>query len=354
MPMIIRLKLLLLGLLFSTPAHSFSPVLNTLIFQIALDELPAQKKSYVLDEVNFLSSAGCNLRDAATAGWLDYQKVPQWLLKHFHSLIVHNPQKIDESRYRPARNNLGRALKALRLGIKNRNFGEQGAFTRSLTLRFLTHLYGDAHQPLHTIVPLYKIYVSKRNPSGNSIGGERIRIKLSKKIVKPPYSRNLHALWDTGGWTFQFPNGSTVNEKDFEQCSPTKRELLLQAVALEKSGLSRQISKEWRELYKSSTIKDLTVDELLEESSQLAKTVALQPLEDQIFKLKHRNSTVLITPSYFDNMKETSKKQVVVAGVRLGRFLNKALTVPKGYSPPREEGQGLFQEFFRWLKNLSN
>lgn len=57
---------------------------------------------------------------------------------------------------------------------------------KGLSLRILTHLVGDIHQPLHTITK-----VSKRQPEGD-LGGNLF------KLAKNPIGDNLHQYWDNG------------------------------------------------------------------------------------------------------------------------------------------------------------
>lgn len=57
---------------------------------------------------------------------------------------------------------------------------------KGLSLRILTHVVGDLHQPLHAVTK-----VSKRFPRGD-MGGNLFQ------LARNPNGRNLHQYWDNG------------------------------------------------------------------------------------------------------------------------------------------------------------
>jgi len=58
---------------------------------------------------------------------------------------------------------------------------------KGMSLRILTHLVGDIHQPLHTVTR-----ISKELPKGD-LGGNLFH------LAKNPIGSNLHQYWDNGG-----------------------------------------------------------------------------------------------------------------------------------------------------------
>lgn len=63
---------------------------------------------------------------------------------------------------------------------------------RALFARYLVHVVGDMHQPLHSVALFNKTF-----PSGDR-GGNSIKIKLLNGT-----SQNLHAFWDAGAFMVQ-------------------------------------------------------------------------------------------------------------------------------------------------------
>lgn len=66
---------------------------------------------------------------------------------------------------------------------------------RALFARYLVHVVGDMHQPLHSVALFNETY-----PNGD-IGGNRLKI-----ITPDGKSNNFHSYWDAGG--FQIQNDS--------------------------------------------------------------------------------------------------------------------------------------------------
>jgi hypothetical protein len=64
---------------------------------------------------------------------------------------------------------------------------------RALLARYLIHLLGDIHQPLHSVA-LYNVSF----PKGDQ-GGNLLRIKLPGNTT----AGNFHSFWDAGGYGFE-------------------------------------------------------------------------------------------------------------------------------------------------------
>ena len=63
---------------------------------------------------------------------------------------------------------------------------------RALFARYLVHLVGDIHQPLHSVA-LY----NKTFPKGDA-GGNFLKVKLLNGSFE-----NFHSFWDAGAFRFQ-------------------------------------------------------------------------------------------------------------------------------------------------------
>lgn len=63
---------------------------------------------------------------------------------------------------------------------------------RALFARYLVHVTGDIHQPLHSVALYNETY-----PTGDR-GGNSIKIELQNKT-----EQNLHSFWDSGAFKIQ-------------------------------------------------------------------------------------------------------------------------------------------------------
>lgn len=63
---------------------------------------------------------------------------------------------------------------------------------RALFARYLTHVVGDMHQPLHSVALFNATY-----PSGDA-GGNAFKILMPDQSLQ-----NFHAFWDAGGFKVQ-------------------------------------------------------------------------------------------------------------------------------------------------------
>lgn len=130
-------------------------------------------------------------------------------------------------------------------------------------LKFLVHLVGDLHQPMHT-------------GRSEDSGGNGIKVKLMRK------ESNLHGLWDSGLIDYA---GMTYNE-----------------LAKSCDNVSAQESKQWQ---KDDVVK--WTYESYELSKQLYEEAAQNPEFDY---------------SYYPKHADIVKKRIAQAGLRLAGILN--------------------------------
>ena len=75
--------------------------------------------------------------------------------------------------------------------ILKTNIGKNTA-ERALFARYVVHLVGDIHQPLHSVALFNKTY-----PSGDT-GGNKLTVTLLNSTKS-----NFHSFWDAGGYRLQ-------------------------------------------------------------------------------------------------------------------------------------------------------
>lgn len=163
-------------------------------------------------------------------------------------------------------------------------------------LRYVVHLVGDIHQPLHTI-------------SDADLGG-------NCELLDPPIdsAKNLHALWDGGILSEMNTDDRVLTadlEKQIQKLTNTERGAILQG----------------------------DQDDWVWESHVLAEHVVYQrlhiPLEPILFPQSCKDAPEAITEfkaqidqSYLNDMKPVIRRQLLKAGLRLARLLNDSLTPP--------------------------
>lgn len=87
-------------------------------------------------------------------------------------------------------NNILKAFKNIESTILSSRLANQTPVEKAIMIRFLLHLVGDIHQPLHNIDQ-----VSEQFPNGD-YGGNRVWLKLQRDGNKRLKKTNAHAYWD--------------------------------------------------------------------------------------------------------------------------------------------------------------
>lgn len=78
--------------------------------------------------------------------------------------------------------------------------------------RYLVHLVGDIHQPLHSVA-LYNLTY----PAGDQ-GGNKLRITLANKTAF-----NFHSFWDSGALVLQNDSYGFVRPMDLQNSTELKK-----------------------------------------------------------------------------------------------------------------------------------
>jgi hypothetical protein len=173
--------------------------------------------------------------------------------------------------------------------IEEKHYIKKG-FMDSLMTRYLIHLVGDVHQPLHTIGFYSKILMDGRIEKGD-LGGNLI-------YINDPYksgSKNLHSFWDGGLGLFPeivvFPY------------SPEDR--------LRVNEMAESLMKEFPKTYYGSDVTQLNHKSWIDESHKLAVQIAYADVD--LFPL--------IRPEYVILGRRIAKERVILAGYRLANLL---------------------------------
>ena len=258
--------LLLAMIVTAVPAHAWGPVGHRLVAHLAAAELdPATKR-----EVARLLRDEQEPSLAGVANWADQlreqdadlgRRTSRW---HYVNLAE------DDCRYAAAMDcpNGDCVIEAIRRQKALLADRTQPDAVRTQALKFLTHLVGDAHQPLHAG------YARDR-------GGNTVQIQVDGR------GSNLHWLWDG-----EVTGSANLGEKRYLR--------RLRAMPLPAAGRAdRDDPAAWAEA---------------------ACRIVLEP--------GFYPDSAKIAPAYFSRWRPTADIQLRIAGHRLARILNDALGAP--------------------------
>ncbi len=172
------------------------------------------------------------------------------------------------------------ARTALKTNVKNLTA------ERALFARYLIHLVGDIHQPLHSVALYNKTY-----PKGDA-GGNLLHIKTLNGTVQ-----NFHSFWDSGAFRLQNDSYTFVRPMNVQNVTELKR--------LASSFISTY-GKDVEDL-----AKNIDPSEWAKESFLIAQNIT--------YPFMMKNSVA--TEEYTSLVHETSKKRITLAGYRLANFV---------------------------------
>jgi hypothetical protein len=152
---------------------------------------------------------------------------------------------------------------------------------KAFFLRFLIHLVGDIHQPLHCISR-----VNAQYPNGDR-GGLDI-------LLDSPLGKNLHSVWDNGLGLFQ------------TQQRWHKKDIYAQAAALDTAALQATLG---------SKVSITDPQQWAQEGHSLA--------QQYVYLANFKGG---LTPDYIQANQKIVTQQVVLAGWRLANLLNQDFT----------------------------
>jgi len=190
-----KATLLVLSLvLLSMPVYGFWSTGHMLIAQIAYDELQRMDPTYLKQiekEIDVLSQYSMEQKHhfVESAVWADDNKAVQWAaFNEWH--FVDTPVKADgwegETEVEPM--NATWAIYSMKRTLTNKNKPKfDSDLALSFAWRYLIHIVGDIHQPLHAST-LYSDKFPHSDRGGNSF---KVKYDDNKDITQ------LHALWDS-------------------------------------------------------------------------------------------------------------------------------------------------------------
>jgi len=160
---------------------------------------------------------------------------------------------------------------------------------RADALRFLIHLVGDLHQPMHSTAR-----DTDAHPEGDR-GGNEFKIGIAdqfRDMERPP--NNLHSLWDLGAGVFAARESRPLNPEGLNRIRVTASALV---AALPASGFR--------------AVTNLNPEVWARESHEDAKKVA--------YALPDNSAP---TAAYLAKAREVSVRRATLAGYRLAALLN--------------------------------
>jgi hypothetical protein len=178
---------------------------------------------------------------------------------------------------------------------------------KAVALCWVAHLVGDIHQPLHA-----GTMVSRQFPTGD-LGGNRFGVKIAGKLVR------LHTYWDNllgevPGW---YDDNPEHQEKMF--------------TLVTKVSESLREPKYSRAALADLLLKDLTFGSWIEESHELAKSVAYRDGDKYLegVVVPSRGGVPDDAPQagaeYDQRAREVARQRVALAGYRLADKLKRIL-----------------------------
>lgn len=172
--------------------------------------------------------------------------------------------------------------------------------TRNEALKWLVHLVGDVHQPLHAATNFYAEDVLDAAGNDSDRGGNGVIVVLEGAKTKG--SRKLHGVWDT----------DLVNLA-FARAASSSKALPPEAIT--------QLTQQARRVAAAKL--DSPVQDWVAESNELARKTVYQFEGFQCFEPVE--DTVILDQAYITKAKKLLPRQMALAGARLAHLLNTAL-----------------------------
>lgn len=176
----------------------------------------------------------------------------------------------------------------------------QSALARNEALKWLVHLVGDIHQPLHAATNVYVDGTTDDQGNATDRGGNDVPVALSG--AKTRGARELHGVWDNDLVNLAF--GRPVSNRTGLSASVLTR-LASAAAKLPPTSLNGS-ALDWAK-----------------QSNQLARKVAYK--FDEFACYEPVNDTVTLSAAYIGKAKQLIPNQIELAGARLANLLNSVL-----------------------------
>ena len=174
-------------------------------------------------------------------------------------------------------------------------------YAKALSLRFLIHMVGDCHQPLHATSR-----VTEENQEGDR-GGNSFKvdpIPYGTYLGEPSYLSNLHKVWDSGVLAF-----TNINAADY----PTMQDSITNDITKIDTYITSLSPKKQKEI--KDKISNNNTDEWAIESYNFAMKYVYTGIEEN----------GKLTDDYKKQGSDVCMEQAYVAGMRLANLLNELL-----------------------------
>lgn len=180
----LRVMLCWLLLSMSKALFAWNAVGHRLVAQIAYDNLDPRHKKLVELYTHALDSIYAPVDFVNASSWLDEIRASE--IKWYDQLhYINLPFSTDGTPLPPTPK--PNAVLAIRYAINVLNNAQATAFDKGLSLRILSHVVADIHQPMHAVSRVSKVY-----PEGDA-GGTLL------SLPDNPIAESLHSYWDEGG-----------------------------------------------------------------------------------------------------------------------------------------------------------
>lgn len=272
-----KLLLIITIMLLPLPSFAWDASGHQLVAQIAYDHLKPEVKRRVNKLVNKLNHDYSKTTFVKSSAWPDVIKghdVKAFDAWHFVD-IPFSPY--DMPLPKSEKINAVWAVNQATIIEKSKHSNE---FEKAFFLRFLIHIVGDMHQPLHC-----STRVTHEHPDGDR-GGNLY------PIIFPPYN-NLHSFWDKGaGYFGKYFNNYPLKPRQVRR-------------------LATIIEKDFPETIFGARAWDLDPQSWAKQSSHIARTWVYRTKEN-----KKPNA------HYTRRSQQIVERQVALAGYRLAHLLN--------------------------------
>lgn len=274
-------KILFLLLLITSHAFAWDSTGHRLIAQIAYDNLtPAAREKVDQITVTLDGKYPPPSRFLFAAVWPDALKhddVTAFNSWHF----INNPFSADGTPLEyPHTQNIVWAIAQAEQVIRSPN---ANPYEKTLFFRFLVHLVGDAHQPLHTAERF-----SQQHKHGDGSG--------NLFLIQDQYEQNLHGYWDAGlNWFRQYGEHYPLSGKEVRK-------------------LAGKIEQDYPKTFFGDKVNDTDPQHWTQQSFQIAK--------DFVYNLPENSKP---SAEYQQQGQKIAEQQIALAGYRLANLLNKIL-----------------------------
>jgi len=288
--------------------HGWWDTGHMLTAAVALKHLSPSKRKEAADLLTHLPGYTSFASDFVSAShWADDIKRNHdaYAFSSWHFIDFAYPNRSSCAQDTVEKQNIVVALEDMRSNLKNATLA---GWNRAFSLRFTLHLMGDMHQPLHTTSRC-----TAQHPKGDA-GGNLFKLNNSDYT-------NLHKFWDAMGGAYKETIAALCPYSNAKQCEANEPKRV-EAVKQEADALMLEYPKD------SFGADELNVDRTVFDKDVFMKWAASSY---NIVKLGRVYGDVEEhgepTKSYTEYVQTTTKRRVVLGGLRLAVLLNANLAV---------------------------